>query len=288
MSTKKKKITVEERGNVGRMLVIGGAEDPDEDDMTILPYFVKMCGGKKARIVVCGTPSNKPLEKERKYGKLFQKIGVAKVMEAHIEERVDGERKELLEMIHSATGIFYTGGDQLRLTSTVAGTKFGDMVRERLYGNSLIVGGTSAGAAAMASTMLIGGNQGGTVRREAIQLAAGLGYWRDATVDTHFATRGRVNRLCVVFGENPQVLAIGIDENTAVDVRPGESFEVIGEGAVFVFDGKVTHSNAAEADDKEVMAITDVLMHVLPSGYRFDLRLKRPMKPDGTVIEKRT
>jgi cyanophycinase len=288
VTAKKKKITIEERRNVGRMLVIGGAEDPDEDDMTILPYFVKMCGGKRARIVVCGTPSNKPLEKERKYGKLFKKIGVAAVIEARIEERVDGERKELLDALRKATGIFYTGGDQLRLTSIVAGTKFGDLVRERLYGNSLIAGGTSAGAAAMASTMLIGGSDEGTVRREDIRLASGLGYWRDVTIDTHFATRGRVNRLCVVFGENPQVLAVGIDENTAVDVRPGEWFEVIGEGAVFVFDGKVTHSNAAEVGDEDVVAITDVLMHVLPSGYRFDLRLKRPLKPDGTVIEKRT
>src|SRR5947209_7707983 len=281
-------MALEEQRNVGRMLVIGGAEDPDEENMKILPYFVKMCGGKRARIVVCGTPSNKPLEKERKYGKLFKKIGVARVMEAHIKERVDGEQKELLEMLRHATGIFYTGGDQLRLTSTVAGTKFGEMVRERLYGNSLVVGGTSAGAAAMASTMLIDGSDDGTVRRQDIQLAAGLGYWRDVTVDTHFATRGRVNRLCVVFGENPQVLAIGIDENTAVDVRPGHSFEVIGEGAVFVFDGKVTHSNAAEVGDKDIIAITDVLMHVLRSGYRFDLRLKRPLKPDGAVIEKRT
>jgi cyanophycinase len=286
-ATKKKKV-VEEQRNLGRMLVIGGAEDPDEEKMKILPYFVKICGGKRARIVVCGTPSNKPLEKERKYGKLFRKIGVAEVIEARIEERVDAERKELLDATRRATGIFYTGGDQLRLTSTVAGTNFGDLVRERLYDQALVVGGTSAGAAAMASTMLIGGSDGGTVRRVDIQLAAGLGYWRDVTVDTHFASRGRVNRLCVVFGENPQVLAVGIDENTAIDVRPGDSFEVIGEGAVFVFDGKVTHSNAAEAGDEEILAVTDVLMHVLPPGYRFDLRTKRPQKPDRTIIEKRT
>jgi cyanophycinase len=288
VSARKKKVTVEEQRNVGRMLVIGGAEDPDEKDMKILPYFVKMCGGRRARIVVCGTSSKKPIEKERKYEKLFRKIGVADVIEARVEERVDAERTDLLDATRKATGVFYTGGDQLRLTSTVAGTRFGDMVRERLYGNSLVVGGTSAGAAAMASTMLIGGSDEGTVRRKDIQLAAGLGYWRDVTVDTHFATRGRVNRLCVVFGENPQVLAVGIDENTAVDVRPGHSFEVIGEGAVFVFDGKVTHSNAAEVGDEEIVAVTDVLMHVLPPGYRFDLRTKRPQKPDGTMIEKRT
>lgn len=286
MSTKR--TAVEERRNVGRMLVIGGAEDPDEENMTILPHFVKMCGGKRARIVVCGTSSEKPLEKERKYEKLFRTIGVADVIEAKVKERVDAEDEELLAAVRRATGVFYTGGDQLRLTSTIAGTRFGDLVRERLYGNALTVGGTSAGATAMASTMLIGGSSDGTVKREDIQLSAGLGYWRDVTIDTHFAQRGRVNRLCVVFGENPQVLAVGIDENTAIDVRPGESFEVIGEGAVFVFDGKVTHSNAAEVGDRDVLAVTDVLMHVLPSGYRFDLRLKRPLKPDGTVIEKRT
>jgi cyanophycinase len=283
-----KRSAVEERRNVGRMLVIGGAEDPDEKDMTILPHFVKMCGGKRARIVVCGTSSEKPVEKERKYEKLFRKIGVADVIDAKVKERIDAEDKQLLAALRKATGVFYTGGDQLRLTSTIAGTKFGDLVRERLYGNALIVGGTSAGATAMASTMLIDGSDEGTVKRNDIQLAAGLGYWRDVTIDTHFAQRGRVNRLCVVFAENPQVLAIGIDENTAVDVRPGESFEVIGEGAVFVFDGKVTHSNAAEVGDCDVLAVTDVLMHVLPSGYRFDLRTKRPLQPDGTVIEKRT
>jgi cyanophycinase len=283
-----KRSAVEERRNVGRMLVIGGAEDPDENDMTILPHFVTMCGGKRARIIVCGTSSEKPVEKERKYEKLFRKIGVADVIEAKVKERIDAEDEELLAALRRATGVFYTGGDQLRLTSTIAGTRFGDLVRERLYGNALTVGGTSAGAAAMASTMLIGGSNEGTVKRDDIELAAGLGYWRDVTIDTHFATRGRVNRLCVVFAENPQVLAVGIDENTAVDVRPGESFEVIGEGAVFVFDGKVTHSNAAEVGDCDVLAVTDVLMHVLPSGYRFDLRMKRPMKPDGTVIEKRT
>jgi cyanophycinase len=278
---------VEERRNIGRMIVIGGGEDPDDEHMTILPRFVEACGGKNARIVVCGTPSEKTEEKERKYEDLFRRIGAAEVTKTHIDDRADGERKELLDAVRKATGVFFTGGDQLRLTSIVAGTSFGELVRTRLYEDALVVGGTSAGAAAMASTMLISGSDEGTVRRADIELAPGLGYWRETTIDTHFAQRGRISRLFVVFAENPQVLGVGIDENTALDVRPGDSFEVFGSGAVWVFDGKVTHSNAAEAHAGEVLAITDALVHVLPAGYRFDLRALRPQRPDGTSIDKR-
>src|SRR5205085_8675082 len=98
------------RSNIGRLLVIGGAEDPDENDMKILPHFVKMCGGKRARIVVCGTSSGKPVQKERKYERLFRKIGVAGVIEAKVKERVDAEDKQLLAALRRATGVFYTGG----------------------------------------------------------------------------------------------------------------------------------------------------------------------------------
>ncbi|HKO56169.1 MAG TPA: cyanophycinase [Thermoanaerobaculia bacterium] len=271
----------------GRILAIGGAEDPDEKNMTILPYFVKMCGGKAARIVVCGAPSEKPKEKERKYDALFRRIGVANVVHADIAERADAEREELLEAARRATGVFFTGGDQLRLTSLIAGTRFGDLVSERLQKEGLMVGGTSAGAAAISSTMFTGGNDEGTVRRSDVRLAPGLGYLRDTVVDTHFAQRGRINRLFTVFAENPQILGIGLDENTAIDVRPEVSFHVIGEGAVFVFDGRVTHSNAADAEEEEVLAVTDVVVHVLPHDYSFDMKTQRPLKPDGTALPKR-
>ena len=275
------------RQNLGRLLVIGGAEDPDGEEPRILPHFVEMCGGKEARIVVCGSSSATPEQKERIYKELFHRFGAKEVFETNITERHDAEAKELIDQTRDATGVFFTGGDQLRLTSLVAGTPFGNLVRDRIWQDRLVVGGTSAGAAAMSSTMMVSGAEGGTVRREDIRLAPGLGYWRDTTIDTHFAQRGRVSRVLTVFAQNPQILGIGIDENTAIDVVPGESFRVIGEGAVIVFDGTVTHTNAAEVSDDEVLAITDSLLHVLPEGYGFNIKTKRPLLPDGEEIPKR-
>jgi cyanophycinase len=268
----------------GRLLVIGGAEDPDEDDMTILPRLVKMAGGRKARIIVCSSPSEEPEEKVEAYGELFEKLGVAEVIPAAITERREADTPELLQAVRRATAVFFTGGDQLRLTALVAGTDFCENIRSRLYGDGLVVAGTSAGAAAMGSVMLIGGKQEGTVRRADVSLAPGLGYWRDTVVDTHFNQRGRVSRLMTVFAHNPQVLGIGIDENTAVDLVPGDRFTVVGDGVVMVFNGRVTHTNAPDASDDQTLAITDSVIHTLPSGYGFNLRTKRPILPSGEEI----
>ncbi|HEU4452867.1 MAG TPA: cyanophycinase [Longimicrobium sp.] len=275
----------EKKDRTGHLLVIGGAEDPDENEMRILPHLVEMAGGKDARIVICSTPSESPEEKVVVYGKLFEKIGVAEVIAAPITDRHEGEDPELLEALDRATAVFFTGGDQLRLTALMAGTRFCERIRERLYGEGLVVAGTSAGAAAMSSTMLIGGNDKGTVRRADVSLAPGLGYWRETVVDTHFNQRGRPSRLLTIFAHNPQVLGIGIDENTAIDVVPGQGFKVIGEGAVMVFDGRVTHTSAPSAGDDDTLAVTDSLVHVLADGYGFDLRKSRPVKPDGEMIE---
>ncbi|HEX6086032.1 MAG TPA: cyanophycinase, partial [Thermoanaerobaculia bacterium] len=266
---------------IGRLLLIGGNEDKNEDSMVILPHFVKMCGGRDARIIVCGTPSESVEEKERTYRELFEKIGVAEVMEPDITVRQDGAEEDLVAMAKRATGVFFTGGDQLRLTAIVAGTPFGNEIARRVFEEGLVAGGTSAGSAAMSSTMFISSNSKGTVRRSDVSLAPGLGYWRDTVVDTHFAQRGRVSRMLVVFAHNPQILGVGIDEDTAIEVEPGVGFTVIGNGAVFVFDGTVTHSNAPQAGDNDIIAMTDSAMHVLPDGYAFDLRSKRPILPDG-------
>ena len=270
--------------NVGRLLLIGGNEDKDEDSMVILPHFVEMCGGRSARIIVCGTPSEKVEEKERTYRELFEKVGVAEIMEPDITVRHDGSDNEMVEMAKRATGVFFTGGDQLRLTAIVAGTPFGNEIARRIFEEGLVAGGTSAGAAAMSSTMFISSNSKGTVRRSDVGLAPGLGYWRDTVIDTHFAQRGRVSRMLVIFSHNPQVLGVGLDEDTAIEVQPGVRFDVLGNGAVFVFDGTVTHTNAPEAGDDDIIALTDSALHVLPAGYAFDLKKKRPILPDGTIV----
>jgi cyanophycinase len=288
VTVKRKSAVPPSERNIGRLLVVGGAEDPDDDHMKILPHFVKMCGGKRARIVVCGTSSKKIAETEREYHKAFTQIGVAEVTEAQIRTRQDAADEDLIRAVRRARGVFFTGGDQLRLTSVIAGTAFGEEVRERLWNSALVVGGTSAGAAAMSSTMIIGGNQRGTVRRADVRLAPGLGYWRDTVIDTHFAQRGRLSRMLIIFSQNPQILGVGLDENTAIDVQPGVSFTVVGSGAAFVFDGAVTHTNAPEIEDDEVIAMTDSALHVLPEGYGFDLRTKRPLLPNKKQVPPRS
>lgn len=272
------------KSRMGRLLVIGGAEDPDENDMRILPHLVAMAGGRKARLVVCSSPSAEPEEKVRVYGELFRRIGVADVVEAPITRRSEADAPELMQALERATAVFFTGGDQLRLTSLVAGTDFAGRMAERVFREGLVVAGTSAGAAAMSGTMIIGGAGGGTVRMSDVQLAPGLGLWRDSVVDTHFNQRGRVHRLLAIFAQNPQVLGVGIDENTALELIPGERFTVLGEGTVMVFNGRVSHSNAPETRGSEPIALTDSLIHVLPSGYGFDLRSKRPLLPGGEEI----
>jgi cyanophycinase len=274
------------KGRAGRLLVIGGAEDPDEKEMKILPHLVEMGGGRKARVVICSAPSEDPEEKIRVYGELFERIGVAEVIPAAIRLRTEAHDPAYREAAERATVVFFTGGDQLRLTSLMAGSEFCETVRGRLYEEGLVVGGTSAGAAALSSVMIIGGPSAGTVRRDDVQMAPGLGYWRDVVVDTHFNQRGRVNRLLAVAAQNPQVLGIGLDENTAVDCTPGHAFTVMGQGVVTIVDGRVTHTNAAMVGRDRPLALTDSTVHVLPEGYRFDLAAKRPVMPDGTVIEK--
>jgi cyanophycinase len=273
------------RRRIGRLLVIGGAEDPDENCMRILPKLVEMSGGAQARVLICSSPSEDPEKKVRTYGPLFEKIGVAEVIPAPIQERNEAEAPEILEGLERATCVFFTGGDQLRLTALMAGTQFCERIRERLYGEGLVVAGTSAGAAAMSSVMIIGGPQNGTVRRRDVSLAPGLGYWRDSVVDTHFNQRGRPSRLFTIFAHNPQVLGVGIDENTAIDLEPGERFTVIGEGAVMVLGGRVSHTNAPDAGDQDTLALTDAVVHILADGYGYDLVRGRPLMPDGDLIE---
>jgi len=264
----------------GRLLVIGGAEDMDENDMCILPRLVELAGGSRSRIIVCAVASGSPEQSLRDYQKVLKKLGVGEVIPLSLRERKEGNRDEAVEMLDRATCFFMTGGDQLRITSVLAGTALAERLRKRHLEEGLLVAGTSAGAAAMSYTMISGGDAG-TVRRSDVDLSPGLGFWQGSTIDTHFDRSGRVHRLMAVFGQNPEVLGIGIDEDTAAEVVPDHSFTVLGRRSVMVFDGRVTHSNAADVGPDEPMTLVGSTVHVLSAGYRFDLRQKRVILPNG-------
>lgn len=257
------------RRKPGRLLLIGGGDRRDPD-YRVLKYFVEQAGGKRARILVLGAASEEPESTLKDYRTLFKRFGAAEVLTATLRERSDAENDDAVEQVESANAVFLTGGDQLRITTIMAGTRLGERLRERHTKGELLVAGTSAGAAAIGSVMILGGPSDGTVRRSDVTLGAGLGLMRDTVIDTHFNERGRESRLLAVFAQNPQILGIGIDADTALDVRLGERYDVVGNGVVIVFDGRVSFSNAARVREDEMLAVSGVQLHVLPEGYGFD------------------
>ncbi|HEY4648734.1 MAG TPA: cyanophycinase [Gemmatimonadales bacterium] len=262
----------------GRLLLIGGNEDMDERDMRILPRLVELAGGKKSRILVCAAASAEPERSLEAFRKDLEKLGVPEVFRSPLNSREEADSDELMQMLERSTAVLLTGGDQLRATSMMAGTRFGDRLKDRYQREGLLVAGTSAGAAAMSSTMIIRGI-GDTVRRDAVELAPGLGFLRDITVDTHFDRGGRVHRLMTVLAQNPAILGMGIDEDTAVEIMPNRKLTVWGKGVVMIFDARAAHTNTAEVTGREAIALTDVRVQVLPEKYGIDLKTLQPIIP---------
>ncbi len=267
-----------EKPKRGQLLLIGGAERRSEDS-EILRHFVKEAGGEQARILVCAAATREPQRALPQYKKVFEALGAADVATATLDDR--HYAKDEMEALEGATALFFTGGDQFRLTTLISGTPFGELIRERHNSGNFLIAGTSAGATAMGTAMILSGPGGGSVRRSDVRVGLGLGYLRDVMIDTHFNERGRSYRFLTVFAMNSQTLALGIDEDTAVDIRLGGEYRVLGSGAVTIFDGRIDYTNAADAADDEVLAVSGVKVHVLPRGFGFDPREMKMLLPNG-------
>ncbi len=262
----------------GRLLLIGGSERFD-DSAEILAHLVAMAGGSKARIVVIASASRYPDEVLPDYFERFTRLGAGHVFTCALQDRRACEDRAVLDALGRATAVFFSGGDQFRLTANVAGTPFGDLMKDRFVEDGLVVSGTSAGATAMGSTMIASGPSHGRVRLADVDAGPGLAYLPDTVIDSHFNERSRINRLLTVFAQNSQVLGLGIDENTALEVRPGEPFSVIGTGAVTVLDGRVSYTNISEVSETEVLALSGVTIHVVPRGFGFDIQRRKFLAP---------
>ena len=257
--------------NRGYVIAIGGAEAKRKDPV-ILERFVKLCGGEDARILVIPTASlldeTGPL-----YQELFEDMG-AKAVCIPIEERDDCYQDEILGTLERATGIFITGGNQLRLSTILGGTPVARAIR-RLNSEGVHMAGTSAGAAIVSEHMIAGGRGGPSPRESGVVLAPGLGLTNRAIIDQHFNKRGRLGRLLAALSFNPFACGLGIDENTAAFIAPDGVLEVVGHGTVTVVDpADLRHSSMSYVRKAEAVSLIGLKLHVLAHGSHFNLETR--------------
>ena len=259
------------------LIIIGGGEDK-EGEKTILREVARRTGTGK--LVVTAVASRQPEAYFEIYEPIFRDLGVRDVVHLEIRDRAEALTEEKCRLLDDATAVFFTGGDQLRITSQIGDTPVEERIRE-IWAGGGVIAGTSAGASVMCETMLVRGMSKESHRVGSLEMAPGLGLIQDVIIDQHFAERGRMGRLLGSVAENPRVLGIGIDEDTAIVVEDSETFYVLGSGAVYVVDGHgVTHSNVTDRE-VTVLSLYDVRLHVLSEGDDFNLRARRP----GKVIE---
>jgi cyanophycinase len=260
----------------GYLIIIGGAEDKSGESIILrqAPLLLNAAD----RLVVLTTATEHPQETGEVYCEVFRRLGMKNTSMLNINTRRDAGDEAMCAAIRNARGLFITGGDQLRITSILGGTNACREIKA-LYENGGVVMGTSAGASAMSSTMAVQGDDNEPARKCTLKMAPGLGLLDSAIIDQHFDQRGRFGRLLCGVAENPDVLGIGIDEDTAIKVHPDGHFEVIGSNAVTVIDGSSIHSsNVSELNPNELLAIVGVTVHALPSGYGYDLKKREALR----------
>ncbi|MES2745255.1 MAG: cyanophycinase, partial [Bdellovibrionota bacterium] len=260
----------------GKLIIIGGAEDK-KGSMIILKEFVSLAGGSNARILIMTAATEHAAEVGGDYTRIFRELTgpEAQIETLDIETRVDANKPEFQKQIENATGVFFTGGDQYRITRLLGGTKI-DTALHSYFHKGLILAGTSAGASMMSSIMIINGPAETTAKVGMTNLGAGMEFLPGVIIDQHFAQRGRINRLLAAIAQYPHHLGIGIDENTALIVE-GHCFRTIGEGSVTILDaGDFGQGMSLREGGTENLAICDIRLHLLSSGHSFDLRQRRP------------
>ena len=255
--------------NRGYVIPIGGGEEKFKNP-EILDRFVELCGGKGARVGIIPTASQLE-DTGRNYEKLFRKLGVTHAKVLHFDTREECQGGQDLDYIEKCDGVFMTGGNQLRLSTTLGGTAVAQLIRRR-NAAGMHVAGTSAGAAFMPEHMIAGGKEGSTPSPDMVTMAPGLGLTNKFIIDQHFRERDRLGRLLTALAYNPFALGMGLDEDTAAFIGPDDDFEVVGSGGITVIDPtNLSYSSMDRARRGEPVSLIGIKLHILVAGGRFDI-----------------
>ena len=262
----------------GHLLVIGGAEDK-YNERRILKKFLELAGGEKAEVLIVPVASDFPEFAADVYTQAFRNLGVANPRVLRATSRQDVFEADPHELLDGVSGVFMTGGDQMRLVSLLGGTKFAAKLRHMVRETDIVLAGTSAGAAGMSTSMIVRGESTPHPHKNSVRLSPGLGFLKNIIIDQHFTERGRISRLITAVSFNPYNLGIGIDENTAIILNKEGVMEVYGEGSITIVDGsQITYNEIAEVGDNQEFSVCGVQLHVLRDGLYYDFLNRHPIK----------
>lgn len=254
------------------VMIIGGAEDKT-DKRVILSAFYESAGGSDAVIGIIPAASREPSAVGDRYYQIFTGMGARQVQVLDIRHREECDEARWLEVVEECTGIFVTGGDQVRLCDLLGDSHLIKSIRHKVYSGQVVLAGTSAGAAMMGERMIAGGSSGESPNPSLVDLAYGLCVIPELLVDQHFHNRNRMARLLSAVSANPDKLGIGIDEDTCIAMIDDDTFEVIGKGVITIVDpGEMTHTNYPQASESSPLSLHNLRLHILKQGDRYDYK----------------
>lgn len=270
----------------GVLIPIGGNEDKgigDNEMYTlefigegILSHVVREAGGVEAEIIIIPTASSIPDEVITAYLDAFKLLGCNNVFPMDIRERSQSDDPLFLDKMQSASAVLFSGGDQSKITSRIGGTRLHEIMLERYQNESFVIAGTSAGAMCMSTEMITGGNTTEAFRKGVVGMGNGMGFTPNLIIDSHFIQRGRFGRLTEAVAKFPDLIGIGLAEDTGLIIRNNDEFQVIGSGMVIIFDGrKLEHNNEAILKEGCAMTLTNMVTHVLSNGDRFEINTRK-------------
>ncbi|MFT5581662.1 MAG: cyanophycinase [Psychromonas sp.] len=267
----------------GVLMPIGGNEDKGNQESEIhqldfihegiLAHVVNQAGGTNAKIIVVPTASAIPDEVSAGYQEAFKTLGCTNVHILDIRSKSDSEKKESIELAETADCFMFSGGDQSKISKFIGGTSIHKILNKRITTESkFVIAGTSAGAMMMAEEMIAGGSAEESFVKNAVLMNKGLGLIPDLIIDTHFIRRGRFGRLAEAVGKFPNLIGIGLGEDTGIIIKNGNDCTIIGSGMVIIMDGKkLTHNNIDLLDAGIPMTMSNLIVHALSNSDSFDI-----------------
>jgi len=261
------------------LVAIGGNEDK-EKDLDVLKQIIILTNKKEPYVELITTASSMPKESGASYISAFEKIGVMNIKIMDIRTREQTRNPGYVERLKNADVIFFTGGDQLKITSILGGTPILENIKSRYFNEKCIIAGTSAGASAMSETMIYEGESCEALCKGKVQLTSGIGLVKNVIIDSHFIKRGRFSRLMDIVTTNPGTIGLGLGEDTGVVIRQGYILESIGNGLTVIFDGQhIKYTNISDIKLGAAIAVENVCVHTLVKGHGYNLFTRKYLTP---------